>query len=516
MNLTITQDNTRTETINSSIIDKLYEIAFAASSDPNSTVSLTGRLESPKGYKFKIDWLNEEFSPDLTITVPAAGQYISFADSNVETVLKANNISSDGNGVTLADAAAVTTFNTMFKNNTDITSFDELQYFTNYTKVGLAGGTRYGDQGEFSGCSSLESIDLRNVDQIDGKFQGCSSLKEVKNFNGRFIISQQTYGSQFYDCTALESINLSNCMYLGSDVFRNCSSLSFIGDLKKIIWLNDGVFVGCTNLQIDIDMPLLGSRQFNNNDINVFYNSHINDAEGYRKNQDCIFAYSGILSISNLGYKQKLKNGTDYRAGRWNVGFASNCPNLTTVKLPKEMTYIGSYAFYGCPNLTSVKQYTDSIDDWVDGQTPTVGNLTGVTEFGSYCFANCPNLTLTPADIAGAVTLQNQAFKGSTLSGSIALPNLTTIGNSAFQNCTALHTVDLGANLTSVGQNAFGGSGITTFIFRSTTPPAYSGKFIDNMTGVTIYVPDAVVQDYQTAWPDMASNITGLTNYSAS
>ena len=73
MNLTITQDNTRTETINSSIIDKLYEIAFAASSDPNSTVSLTGRLESPKGYKFKIDWLNTNFSPDLTITVPSSG-----------------------------------------------------------------------------------------------------------------------------------------------------------------------------------------------------------------------------------------------------------------------------------------------------------------------------------------------------------------------------------------------------------------------------------------------------------
>jgi len=73
MNLTITQDNSRTETINSTIIDRLYEIAFAASTDPNSTVSLTGRLESPTGYAAKIEWLNTNFSPDLTITVPTSG-----------------------------------------------------------------------------------------------------------------------------------------------------------------------------------------------------------------------------------------------------------------------------------------------------------------------------------------------------------------------------------------------------------------------------------------------------------
>lgn len=494
MNSLNIQQGSTVEYVFTDLIKKLYDVAISVSEPlegEQDQAQLSGYISVGKSYEQYVKYLagtvfykntgsihnnpSGRFQ-NLRIDV-TEDYYIPFEDSNVESVLKANNISSDGVGITHTDAAAITAFNTMFKNNTDITSFDELQYFTNYTTVGLAGSVHYGTGGDFSGCSSLESIDLRNVDWIDGKFCGCTSLREVKNFNGRGIISYQAYGNQFMNCTSLESINLSNCMLIGKDAFRGCTSLNSIGNLNNLIYAEDGAFVKCSNLQIDINIPRLRTVGISNTPIGVFVDANINSWNNGNYAPAYMFLSSGITSISNLGKCGSIADGYQYVYQTWNAGFASNCPNLTTVKLPKEMTYIGSYAFYGCPNLTYVKQYVDSIDDWVEGETPAVGNLTGITTFGSYCFTNCSNLTLTTADIANAVTLQDHAFKGSSLSGSVALPNITQFGigafdgtritsvtnlgsitalpQDAFVNCTSLTSVTLPSTCTSIGNLAF-------------------------------------------------------------
>ena len=79
-------------------------------------------------------------------------EYIKFADPIVEAICVAN-WSSDGVGLTMADAAAVTSqqFGTTFSVNTQITSFDELEYFTGLTSIP--------DQA-FYQCSNLASIKI--------------------------------------------------------------------------------------------------------------------------------------------------------------------------------------------------------------------------------------------------------------------------------------------------------------------------------------------------------------------
>ena len=62
------------------------------------------------------------------VEVWSAIKYIVFKDPVVEQIC-VSNFSSDGVGVTEEDAAKVTSIDTIFRENTEIVSFDELQYF---------------------------------------------------------------------------------------------------------------------------------------------------------------------------------------------------------------------------------------------------------------------------------------------------------------------------------------------------------------------------------------------------
>lgn len=115
---------------------------------------------------------------DVTLSATCVEQvveskYIEFADPAVEAVLMANGVSSDGVGITMEDAAAVTSIGKWFENNTDITSFDEFEYFTGVTS--LVGGW---NSGAFFGCTNLRSIKFPpSITSLGNDcFMNCSSL----------------------------------------------------------------------------------------------------------------------------------------------------------------------------------------------------------------------------------------------------------------------------------------------------------------------------------------------------
>lgn len=76
-------------------------------------------------------------------------QYIVFADPVVEQICATNW--GDGVGLKPSQASRVTSIGTTFRNNTTITSFDELVYFTGLTSLAAYC---------FAGCTSLESVSL--------------------------------------------------------------------------------------------------------------------------------------------------------------------------------------------------------------------------------------------------------------------------------------------------------------------------------------------------------------------
>ncbi len=97
---------------------------------------------------------------------------IDFADATVKAIC-VKHWDTNGDGMLSYDeAAAVTDLGRVFSYNTEITSFDELQYFTGLTSIG---------EETFYWCSSLTSIFIpRNVTSIgDRAFSACTRLKAV-------------------------------------------------------------------------------------------------------------------------------------------------------------------------------------------------------------------------------------------------------------------------------------------------------------------------------------------------
>lgn len=124
--------------------------------------------------------------------------YIIFADPEVARICAENW--GDGTGITLEQAAAVTSVGTVFKGNATITSFNEFGKFTKAQAV---------PANAFNGCTSLGRIDLGNVTSL-----GASAL---------------------YNCSALEIDDLAmpNLTNLGQNAFYGVK-IKKISNLGKI------------------------------------------------------------------------------------------------------------------------------------------------------------------------------------------------------------------------------------------------------------------------------------------
>lgn len=167
---------------------------------------------------------------------------IVFADGKVKELCVANwDDNSDGE-LSEAEAAAVTGLGEVFKWNEEITSFDELRYFTALATI---------DDEAFAGCTALKSVTLpAAVTTIgQGAFSGCHDLESV-DFNGCEAVIKPT---AFIECQSLETVTLPAGTYPeGWSAFNGCTSLKSFTmepcDDPQWIWPCD-VFNGCTALQ---------------------------------------------------------------------------------------------------------------------------------------------------------------------------------------------------------------------------------------------------------------------------
>ncbi|KAA4002634.1 leucine-rich repeat domain-containing protein [Bacteroides ovatus] len=166
-------------------------------------------------------------------------------------------------------------FITKFKQNSVITSFDELKYFTNNLvaptnpDVGLS-------YGAFLGCVNLESVTLMpNIKRLDNNiFNGCTSLKHIDIPN-----TIQYIGSDiFMGCTSLMTVNLP-LEYMPTEfpsaIFRNCSSLTSLIEIPDTVTsIGMAAFMGCSSLE-GVKMkgttpPTLGYGVFNDTTFPIY------------------------------------------------------------------------------------------------------------------------------------------------------------------------------------------------------------------------------------------------------
>ena len=135
-----------------------------------------------------------------------------------------------------------------------------------------------------------------------------------------------------------------------------------------------------------------------------------------------------------------------------------------------------------------------------------------VTSIGHSAFWNCTSLS--SVTIPNSVTsIGNQSFFGCTNLQSINIPSgVTSIGKAAFTRCESLTSIEIPSDVTEIGTAAFAScSGLTSITVNATTPPTLGYNVFIGTSNCPIYVPDESVDAYKAAWSEYADRIQNPT-----
>ena len=180
-----------------------------------------------------------DFEDIVPITDTLTEPFINFADSIVKDICVNNWDTNNDGELTFEEAAAVTSLGEAFKYNTQITKFNELQYFTGLTSIKAA----------FYGCSALEEVVVPyGVTNMRESFGNCNALKNVvipPTVNNIERAFSTTSGP-----TALEHVTLpSSLTKIGEYAFAS-SGLKSIEIPEGVTEIGTLAFSNCKNLKM--------------------------------------------------------------------------------------------------------------------------------------------------------------------------------------------------------------------------------------------------------------------------
>ena len=148
------------------------------------------------------------------------------------------------------------------------------------------------------------------------------------------------------------------------------------------------------------------------------------------------------------------------------------------------------------------------------GSDLTTIDLPKCTSIGDSAFMDCTSLTTV--NLPECTSIGEYAFKYCTNLTTIDLPECSSIGNAAFMDCISLTTIDL-PECTSI-ESAFNNCASLTTIILSNNQVVTLEKYAFNNTPISsgtgyIYVPDNLVDSYKTAtnWSTYANQIKPIS-----
>ena len=291
-------------------------------------------------------------------------------------------------------------------------------------------------------CDSLTSVALPDsVTAIgDSAFSGCDALTSVTIGDSVVIIGDYA----FYNCDSLTSVTLPDSVTtIGEGAFYDCPSLTLVTIGDSVTTIRDEAFRDCISLAsvtIGNSVTTIGD--------SAFYNC------------DSLTSVALPDSVTTIEY----------------TAFAS-CDALTSVTIPDSVTTIKNGVFSNCTSLTDV-YYTGSEADRVDitiGSSNTAlldatWHYNWFTQDGlKYGIADgevtikgftedLPGKLVIPATIEGypVTTIRESAFNECTFLTSVTIPDsATTIGDRAFSYCNALTMIVIPDSITTVEKGAF-------------------------------------------------------------
>ena len=338
------------------------------------------------------------------------------------------------------------------------------------------------------GITVTKVVSVNNPQEID------LSQKAVDGEGNQFDII--AIGTECFYQKAVEVVRLGDQIKtLGNRSFYKCTSLREVVPLlpASLTYLGQGSFSGCTSLEGDIVFP--------ENTITSPYSWHsAADSYGWfykTKITSCDMSKATISQIRDLSF--------------------SECPNLTTVKLPKGVKILGSQVFAKSKALTKVEPFLPD----------------SLTRIGLCCFQDCTSLegdlVLGGSNPIYCVYNNNSgdisSFGGCSKIRSAKI--LTQIGqyknNSTppespgvipqgmFSGCKGLVQVEFYADVLNITRMSFANcTSLTNIIFHGSMPPT-----INNAVNTVTFSGNANTRIFYTrfddTWGSIAEKVTSFT-----
>ena len=316
----------------------------------------------------------------------------------------------------------------------------------------------------FSGCTGLTSITI--PDSVTGiapvAFSGCTGLTSITIGNGVTSIGDRAFYQVPLNIIDLAAYVTESFPTLDMNNFNSITSDCQI----KVIKGRKSELAAMTNWSEYADHIVEVETA----------DTAVTTAENYTNKTHYGYSGSDLLIIP-----EGTTTITDY---------AYAYANYKCVVIPDSVTSIGSNAFNGCLNLTSI-----TIPD-------------SVTSIGEAAFYDC--ISLTSITIPDSVTsIGSLAFIGCTgLTSITILDSVTSIGDSAFERCTGLTSIAIPNSVTSIGSNAFYDCPLETIDLIAYTTESFPALGADNFNSITSDCQIKVVKGRK-------SELAAMTNWSA-
>jgi len=299
----------------------------------------------------------------------------------------------------------------------------------------------------------------------------------------------------FYNSKSLSEIKLSNSLEEIPDyTFYNCSSLSEVEIPASVKKIGSSILSGCGNLEkVTIKSPELtsiSSSAFSDTPDDVTFDVETNaiknmlvDTCGVSADNITSAGKDPKPSIENFTldgiYYKVLSDPTDTANGTVQVGsgysgsFEVTWGMADLVTIPEtvtEETTGNTYTVVAIGENAFASAWNSAWEDMMSSRVKNISIPKTVTTIGKNAFSEANKLeTITFAEDSQLTSIGEHAFDTCSAIKSITLPDrFKTIGEAAFADCKALKTVEAGNSLEEIGTEAFKRTGLESIDLPAT------------------------------------------------